>query len=177
MPPPAARFDRDGVLRALRAVGRRLEAQGIQGDLYLVGGAAMAVAYDARRMTADVNAVFEPKMLVYEAAAAVAEEMGLPPDWLNDGVKTFLVGDDPYEGPSFDLPGLRVQAASPQMLLTLKVLAARVGEDDDDVALLARMLGMSDAEAVLDLVVGIAGERRVAARSSFFVRAVLGNGG
>ncbi|HVM15439.1 MAG TPA: nucleotidyltransferase [Egibacteraceae bacterium] len=167
------RMDRDALLAALTDVGRKLRERGVHGDLYLVGGAAMALAYDARRMTRDVDAVFEPKLLVYEAAAEVADERGLPPDWLNDGVKGFLPGPDPYDGPAFDLPGLRVQAASPQMLLALKVLAARVGEDDDDIAQLTGLVGLSSAGGVLDLVERIVGAERLTARSRFFVEAVL----
>jgi hypothetical protein len=98
---------------------------------------------------------------------------GLPPDWLNDAVKGFLPGPDPYDGPAFDLPGLRVQAASPQMLLALKVLAARVGEDDEDVAQLAALLGLPSAGEVVDLVEDIVGAERLTARSRFFVEAVL----
>lgn len=169
-------MDRDEILAALTAVGRKLQARGLQGDLYLVGGAAMALAYDARRATRDVDAVFEPKLLVYEAAAEIAAERGLPPDWLNDAVKGFLPGPDPYEGPAFDLPGLRIQAASPPMLLALKVLAARVGEDDDDVARLASIAGLSDAKEMLELVVQITGATRLTARSRFFVEAVLADG-
>jgi len=44
----------------------------------------------------------------------------------------------------------RVLVASPRMLLALKVLAHRIGEDEDDVRLLAAALGLSDAEAVLE---------------------------
>jgi hypothetical protein len=135
-------------------------------------GAALALAYDARRATRDIDAVFEPKLLIYEVAAQVAADRGLPPDWLNDAVKGFLPGPDPYGGPVFELPGLRVQAASVEMLLALKVLAARIGEDDD-VALLADMAGLTDAAQVLALVERIVGAPRLTARSRFFVEAVL----
>lgn len=101
--------------------------------MYVVGGAAIALAYDERRATRDIDAVFEPKSAVYEAASAVAEERGLPTGWLNDPVKGFLAGDDPAATPVLDLPGLRCQAALPRTLLALKVLAHRVGEDEDDV--------------------------------------------
>lgn len=166
-------MDREEITAALRALGQRLEQRGIQGDLYLVGGAAMALAYDARRTTRDVDAVFEPKLHVYEAAAEVAEERGLPPDWLNDSAKGFLYSEDPHDGPVFDFPGLRVQAASPQMLLAMKVVAARIGEDDDDVEWLADRLELRTAAEVLDEVVAIVGEQRLSPRSRFFVEEVL----
>jgi hypothetical protein len=165
-------MERSEILATLTAVGRLLQNRGLQGDLYLVGGAAMAVAYDARRSTRQVDAIFEPKLAIYEAAAAMARDRGLPPDWLNDAVKGFITVRDPYDGVAIDLPGLRVQAASPQMLLALKVLAARVG-DDDDVAWLAQHLGLGTADEVLDMVVSVIGEERLNSRSQFFVEAVM----
>ena len=78
-------MNRSEILAALVSLGERLASQGVLADLYLVGGAAMALAYDDRRSTRDIDAVFVPKMVVYEAAAQVAEEHGLPQGWLNDG--------------------------------------------------------------------------------------------
>ena len=61
--------------------------------------------------------------------------------------------------------GLRVAVASARMLLALKVLAHRVGEDDDDVRLLARELGLATADAVLAVATEVFGDRLdVAAR-------------
>ena len=47
----------------------------------------MALAYSARRATRDLDAVFEPKQVIYEVAHQVGTRHGLPDDWLNDGVK------------------------------------------------------------------------------------------
>lgn len=165
--------ERNEILDALAAVGRRLSDAGLSGDVHVVGGAAMALAYDARRTTRDVDAVFEPKLAIYEAAAAVAAERGLPPDWLNDAVKGFLVGEDPAAASIAEFEGLRVTAASPEMLLTLKVLAHRVGEDDDDVRFLAGLLGLGSASEVLERVTSVAGDARVTAQARFFVEAVM----
>lgn len=165
-------LDRAGVRVALTALGQRLLSEGISADLYVVGGAALALAYDERRATRDVDGVFVPKAEVYAAAAAVGEELGLEPDWLNDGVKGFLTGQDRYPTQVLDLPGLRVEIASPQAVLVLKALAHRVGEDDDDLRLLARRLDLS-AEQVLDLVEEAVGAARVSSQTVFFVQAVL----
>ena len=110
---------------------------------------------------------------MYEAARRVAEDLDLPDDWLNDAVKGFLPGPDPHEGPVFEVPGLRVQAASPQLLLALKVQAHRFGEDDDDVRLLAARLGLRTADEVLDLAERVVGRRRLDATAAFFVEAAL----
>ena len=163
---------REEIVEALTAVGRALHERGIEGELYAIGGAAIALALDARRSTRDVDAVFEPKQAIYEAAAHVADELGLPPGWLNDAVKGFLAGPDPEAAPVLEVPGLRCLAASPRMLLALKVLAHRIGEDEDDVRLLARELGLVSAEEVLALAEGVFGDRLTPA-ARFFVEELL----
>lgn len=142
-------MDRQQIVDALRALGALLAERGLRGEMYVVGGAAIALAYDERRSTRDIDAVFEPKMEIYAAAAELAERLGLPPGWLNDAVKGFLGRGDPNASPVLDMPGLRCLAASPRVLLALKVLAHRVGEDEGDVRLLAEALGLTTAEAVL----------------------------
>jgi methylmalonyl-CoA mutase cobalamin-binding subunit len=52
---------RDEILRALAALGADLAERGLVADLYVVGGAAIALAYDERRATRDIDAVFVPK--------------------------------------------------------------------------------------------------------------------
>ncbi|MCP9485806.1 MAG: hypothetical protein MSC30_08080 [Gaiellaceae bacterium MAG52_C11] len=161
-------MDRDEITRLLLELGRRLDASGLAAEIYVVGGAAIALAFDERRSTRDIDAVFEPKLAVYAEAERMASELGLPPGWLNDGVKGFLAGPDAEAVPALEAPGIRVSTASPRMLLALKVLAHRVEEDEDDVRLLARFLGLSSAASVLAVAEDVFGDRLdVAAR--FFV--------
>ncbi len=150
---------RDEIVASLTALGARLSARGIEGELYVVGGAAIAIAFDARRATRDVDAVFETKHEVYAAADEVGAELGLPPGWLNDGVKGFVSGPDADAATALEVPGLRVLVASPRILLAMKVLAHRIGEDDDDVLLLARELGLANAEGVLRIAEEVYGDR------------------
>lgn len=140
--------------------------------MYVVGGAAIALAFDERRSTRDIDAVFEPKAVVYEAAETVAGQRGLPAGWLNDAVKGFLAGPDPAAAPVLDLPGLRCLAASPQTLLALKVLAHRVGEDEADLRLLASELGLESAKDVLEVAEGTFGDRLDPA-ARFFVEQIF----
>lgn len=161
-------MDRGAIVAALTALATRLHAAGIQGEMYVVGGAAIALAFDSRRSTRDIDAVFEPKLAIYQASAAVAEELGLPPGWLNDAVKGFLAGEDPNATPVLDTPGLRCLSASPRMLLALKVLAHRVGEDEDDVRLLAAALDLSTSASVLRVAEEVFGER-LSPAARFFV--------
>lgn len=166
-------MQRDEIMRALTALGEELARSGVTADLYVVGGAAIALAYDERRATRDVDAVFVPKAEVYRAAAHVGEDLHLPEGWLNDAVKGFLLGPDPFDTEIFEVPGLRCEVASPEMVLVLKCLAHRIGEDDDDVRLLATKAGLSSAGDVLNLVERVAPERLLTPQVRFFVEAVL----
>jgi hypothetical protein len=152
-------MDRGEIIETLTALAGELERRGVSAEMYVVGGAAIALAFDERRATRDIDAVFEPKAIVYEAAATVAEQRDLPAGWLNDAVKGFLAGSDPAAAPILDLPGLRCLTASPETLLALKVLAHRVGEDEADLRLLAAELGLERAEEVLAIAERTYGDR------------------
>jgi len=159
---------RDEIQELLSELGRRLDVRGAEGEMYVVGGAAIALAFDSRRSTADIDAVFEPKATIYEVARELADERGLPEGWLNDAVKGFLAGADPDAPLVLEVPGLRVSTASPRILLAMKVLSHRVGEDEDDVKLLARELGLDAAVDVLAVAESVYGDRLDAA-ARFFV--------
>jgi hypothetical protein len=70
-------LDRAAIEEALRRLGERLARRGAVADVYVFGGAAMALAYDARRATRDIDAVFQPHGIVVAEARAVADELGL----------------------------------------------------------------------------------------------------
>jgi len=112
----------------------------------------MALAYDARRATRDLDAVFAPAAIVGKAAAAIAQQHGLEEDWLNDAVKGFLPGEDPDPRLFFESPFLRVSVASPRYLLAMKLRASRVDIDVDDIRLLLRLCGFTTVEEGLDLL-------------------------
>jgi hypothetical protein len=166
-------MNRDEILAALAALAAELQRRGVSAEMYVVGGAAIALAFDERRATRDIDAVFEPKNAVYEAAAVIAERLGLPGGWLNDAVKGFLAGEDPAAVPVLELPGLRCLTASPEILLALKVLAHRIGEDEEDLRLLAGELGLETAEQVLAVAERTYGDRLDPA-ARFFVEELFG---
>jgi hypothetical protein len=143
---------RDRAIEALTRLGGQLVAAGLIGDVYLVGGAAMVLAYHADRMTHDIDAVFAPTAEIYRAAQIVGDELGLPHGWLNDAAKGFVPGADPGASKVLDLPGVRVTAASPEFLLGMKLLAARPEQDREDIVHLARLLNLKTSGEVLAVV-------------------------
>lgn len=145
-------LSRRRILSAFGGLAEELERRGVRGELFVVGGAAMALAYSARRSTRDVDAIFEPKAAIYEAARIVAEQQGLPEDWLNDAVKAFAPGKDPNSLKIFSTASLEVAAASPGYLLAMKLLASRVDQDVGDIRTLYGLCGFKTAKDGLDLI-------------------------
>jgi hypothetical protein len=164
---------RDDIERLLGALADELAARGITADLFLVGGGAMVLAYDRLRATRDLDAVFEPKTAVYEAARAVADRQGLPEDWLNDAVKGFLPGADPAATVFMDHPALRVRVASPTYLFAMKAMAARAERDADDLLLLYDLCAFASVDEALDSVEETLGPLPLTPKTAYLLRELL----
>ncbi len=138
-------LSREHILDLFAELDQELCDVGTRGDVFLVGGAAMALAYDARPSTRDVDAIWRPASEIRTAAGRIAARHDdLDADWLNDGVKGFLPREDRGDQPVvYDGRCLTVSAASPEYLLATKLLASRVGRDEDDVRLLLERCGFT----------------------------------
>jgi hypothetical protein len=142
------------IRRLLTLLDADLATHGVDGEVYLVGGAVMCLAFNAREATKDVDGLFEPAKAIREAAARVAAASGLDASWLNDAVKGYLSPRGEFE-PFLDLPHLKVFVAHPRYLLAMKCAALRLGEefhDLDDVRYLLRYLNVSSADEALAIV-------------------------
>jgi hypothetical protein len=171
---PEKHFTRTKILAALQALGQDLTSRDVRGQIFIVGGAAMALAYSTRRVTKDIDAVFEPKAVIYQAAARVAEELGLPDDWLNDAVKAFMPGADDAARPVPEVPGIEITTASPQYLLAMKLMAMRFGEDDQDIEVLLQQCGLHTAREALDLLKRMYPSREPPVKTRLFLEELLG---
>lgn len=160
--------------RAFTTLGERLARRGVVADVFIVGGAAMAMAYDATRVTRDVDAMFVPHGVVVEESRAVAEELGLPQWWLNEQASVYLSGrDDPGKKRVFDHPGLRVMVASPHHIFAMKALAARI-RDVDDLRSLAPLAGVSSVEDALQLCRDFYPDEAVSSRAMGMLQELFG---
>jgi Nucleotidyltransferase of unknown function (DUF6036) len=169
-----APMNRRSMLTAFQALSDQLEREGVRGQLFVVGGAAMALAYARERVTRDIDAIFEPKSRIYAAAQLVAEDLGLPQDWLNDAAKSFAPGDDPESKIIFSTPSLEVSAASPKYLLAMKIFAARVSNDTEDIRVLFKELGFTRAEEGLALVESMYPKAVIPPRTQFLLEELFG---
>ncbi len=168
--PGSVLLGRAQIERAFTALGDRLARRGVVADVFIVGGAAMALAYDATRVTRDVDSLFVPHGIVLEEARNVAQDLGLPAWWLNEQASVYISGkDDPDRRRVFDHPGLRVTAASPRHIFAMKALAART-RDIDDLRLLADIIGVDTAETALQICAEFFPEEEVPPRAAAVLR-------
>jgi hypothetical protein len=160
----------------LEKLSEALERRGVKGEIVLYGGAAMVLALKARPSTKDVDAVFVPKDLIYQAAREIEDQYGAPEAWLNDAVKGFVSlrgKHDPYK----ELPNLRVFTATPEYLLAMKCLSLRIGRgssDVEDVRFLIRHLGLSSARDVLDRIEKYYPRNQISPKTQFAVEEFFG---
>ena len=138
---------------ALTEVARRLERRGVQARLYVAGGAAMAFAHNADRLTRDIDAaISQGHGALMEEVRAVARSRGWPTTWLNEQATAYMPPtEDRHSEVVFDHPALVVAVASPGHLLAMKARSAR-DSDIADMAILLRRTGYPTAEAVDNLV-------------------------
>jgi hypothetical protein len=148
-------LSRDDIRALLAELGARLDAAGVEATIYIVGGAAMSLEFDVRRVTADVDAVFHPQTTVREQAQALAADRGLPGDWLNDSVRAFVPGDD-ADAIRYSVPGLSIALASARHLLAMKMAAFRP-TDVSDLVVLFRELSIATPEEAADMALAVYG--------------------
>ncbi len=134
-------LNRQQLITLLQQLDEKLKSNNLQAQLFIVGGAAMALEYNHSRVTQDIDALFEPKTELYALAIEVAAENGISDDWLNDGAKGFLPGNDANAKQVFASENLVISVASPEYMLAMKLHSGRGEKDYADAAQLGYMTG------------------------------------
>lgn len=149
-------LDRDALLNALIDLVRRLRERHVPAGIRLVGGAAIALAYDHQRPeTRDVDAYLYPSDDILKVAAEIAVERGWKDDWLNSKALAFQSHHDRDLDWQviFEEGDVSVKVASPELLLAMKLLASRGSRDAPDTGTLltaCRITSLADAQAIFD---------------------------
>ncbi len=166
---------RNDIERLFKLLEAELESVGVEGEIYLVGGAVMCLAFDARPATRDVDALFKPAKAIREAAARVAARAGVPATWLNDAVKGYLGSRREFD-PYLELAHLRVFVARPEYLLAMKCVSMRLGEefhDLDDVRFLLRYLNITNVTEALGIVTRYYDESQIVPKTRLALEELL----
>jgi Nucleotidyltransferase of unknown function (DUF6036) len=132
-------LDRAELRKLLSELAERLSRRGVRANIYLIGGAAMAMLFDDSRATRDIDAVvLSSHGPLIDEVRAIAKLHRLPSTWLNEQASAYVSDvDDAQRTVVFDHPSLSVAAASAEHLLAMKVIAARASDVRDLRTLLA----------------------------------------
>lgn len=169
------RLRSEEIRRLFALLDAELAQDDVTGELYLVGGAVMCLALDARDATVDVDALFQPTRAVREAAARVAIRAGIAETWLNDAVKGYLSPRGDFDD-FLELPHLRVFTARPEYLLAMKCASMRLGEafhDLDDVRFLLRYLNVTTSVDAMGIVTQYFDERQLLPKTRLALEELL----
>jgi hypothetical protein len=172
----AAGLSRAKIRRLFKSLNEELARENVVGEIYMVGGAVMCLVFKARASTQAVDAVFEPKTKVREAARRVAEKHGVPEKWLNDAVKGFLSAEGAFEA-YLSLSNLNVFAARPEYLLAMKCLSFRIGAefaDEADVRYLLRFLNIETLQEALDVITRYYPQKLIPQKAYYALQEILG---
>lgn len=168
---------------AFSMLGARAIDAGRIVDMAVYGGSALALAYDLRRTTKDVDAVYESdKDFVPRAVAAIAIELDLPEDWLNDAVKGYVSQNEPgnlikfASYPSESEVGLRVFVPAPEYFFAMKCIDIRLGagsNDVEDVKKLALVCNIKSAAEALKIVESFYPGKRIPPKTSLALEEIF----
>ena len=150
-------MSREILLNAFADLGALATEGGVAIEIFLYGGALMMLAYDARIATKDVDAVVCPRETGLRLAARVAKARGLPLNWLNDDVRTFLAPNEQLRDLPLTFEGLQLTAPTAGYLLAMKALACRptlpgYERDLGDLRFLIRKMNIRSASGISEIL-------------------------
>ena len=174
-----SKLDRETIIKALSLLDEVLRRDGVIGEICIFGGAAMILAFDGKFATRDVDAIFVPKSTVTDAVIGIADQLNLPADWLNDGVKGFVSEKEDFTSEDMpDFENLRVIRPSARYLLAMKCLASRVGGygergDVSDIKILCKHLTCETPESVSEIILDYYPPSLVPAKTQFLLEEIF----
>lgn len=171
-------FGHDDMLDAFTDLAARLERAGVIGQVHVIGGAAMLLAYETvRAATRDIGAMFSPDVPVVNAVRDIAHQRRWPSTWLNDHAAVYA-SRNPGEGPRvFDHPHLQVMATPADHLLAMKILAGRSTSDREDCVRLIDCLHVTTRQQAWDIVARFFPDTPIPQRSTRLVQDLIRPGG
>ena len=163
---------RKRILELFDELSKELRFQGARAQIYIIGGAAMSLAFDRERTTKDVDARIDTgHYRLTQAVRAVGRRHGLGDAWLNDQATTGMPqAADRRAQTLYESAYLTVTGASARHLLAMKLLAAR-DKDRADIAVLCQQLGLEDSKEAVEIYRELFPEERIrpAAREALTV--------
>lgn len=127
------RLSKKQIEEAFKVLSTQLGKPKTPYELFIVGGAALVLLFNARETTKDVDIVqIDPAIRV--ASRKVAAQLDLPEDWINDGAKGYVHGIAKGEV-IFRSSTLIIRTLALPQLLAMKLCAWRDDLDIEDARL------------------------------------------
>lgn len=130
----------------------------------------MCLAFNARKSTKDIDAIFKPKKIIYDLANEIAKEEELPIEWLNDSVKGFLSNNNQMRVFK-NMSHLTVYIPSAEYMLAMKCVSARLtgSKDIEDVIFLLNYLKIKSVEQTLTIIQKYFPPNRILPKTKYFL--------
>ena len=142
----------DRLKEAFRELSVELRRQRVCARVYIVGGTAMALGFDNRRQTMDVDTLIkEGHGPVVESVRRIGRRRGWPGAWLNEeAVSAIPRSKDGRAKTVYADPYLLARAASAEHILAMKARSTQA-KDRKDIGSLIDHLWLTSAREVFDL--------------------------
>lgn len=171
----SSKLSKKKIEQLLNELNQALAKKHVSGEIYLLGGAVMCLAFKARDSTQDLVAVFEPKEVITAAADSIAKAHEIPSSWLNDAVRGFL-SDSATFVPYLELSNLKVFTATADYIFAMKCLSFRIGAeyaDESDIRFLLRYLNVRDFPEALQIVKRFYPESMIPQKTFYALQEIL----
>lgn len=151
-------------------------------ELAVYGGSAIALKWEFRKSTRDVDIMVSGDAAYFrQAAEKVATAKGWPKDWMNDAVKGFAspAGDhELYKEYTYENGGIKVFVPSVRYLLAMKCMAMRIDEPDghndvEDIIALIKEAGITQENELYDLVESYYPPQKISAKTLFGIQEIM----
>jgi hypothetical protein len=176
-------LSREMILKAFQELSDELARSGTTGEICLLGGTVMVLAFAARPSTKDVDAIFQPTQAIRAAAKLVGQVNNFPAHWLNDAAKGFLsVRHETTQAGLPQFSNLRLTMPTPEYLLAMKCMASRIGavdsdaDDVSDIVFLIRRLQLNTAASVMEIVTAYYPKDKVPVKAQYLVEGLFAEG-
>lgn len=168
-------FTKDDILKLLSIINERLKQKELIGEIALFGGSVMCVSYNARVLTKDIDAVFEPKSTIYEIVEDIAKEYGLRKSWLNDSVKGFLSKNNDIRVYR-KLSNLVIYTPSAEYMFALKCYSARLSDSSDieDIKYLSVLLKIKEYSQAVNIIEKYIPAKRILPKTRYLLLELFG---
>ena len=134
-------LNKDELIELLDELSERLKRKNARAGIYIVGGAAMALAFDRSRTTHDIDGRIDTGHgALVEAVHEIAHRRGLPTSWLNEQAASWMpVARDKRARTVYASEYLTVTGASGEHILGMKLESGRAFDQKDVITLVKHL--------------------------------------